>query len=85
MRATGLLSAEVSQLLVLENLLTENFWRDADTNRWREPTPEEREKDETMTARYACSMRPRDSQMARCAVTQLTRNAATGLRCSSKR
>ena len=44
MRATGLLSAEVSQPLVLENLLTENFWRDADSNRWREPTPEEREK-----------------------------------------
>jgi len=43
MRATGLLPAEVSQLLVLENLLTENFWRDADSNRWREPTPEERE------------------------------------------
>jgi 16S rRNA G966 N2-methylase RsmD len=43
MRATGLLPAEVSQLLVLENLLTENFWRDADSNRWREPTPDERE------------------------------------------
>jgi 16S rRNA G966 N2-methylase RsmD len=44
MRATGLLAAEVSESLVLENLLTENFWRDADTNRWREPTAEEREK-----------------------------------------
>ena len=28
MRATGLLTAEVSQTLVLENLLSENFWRD---------------------------------------------------------
>src|SRR5436189_6319003 len=28
----------------LEDLLTENFWRDADTNRWREPTAEERER-----------------------------------------
>jgi len=44
MRSTGLLPAEVSQPLVLENLLTENFWRDTDTNRWREPTPEERDK-----------------------------------------
>jgi hypothetical protein len=44
MRATGLLPAEVSQSLVLENLLTENFWRDLDTNRWREPTSEERER-----------------------------------------
>lgn len=44
MRATGLLPGEVSQSLVLENLLTENFWRDADTNRWREPTTEERER-----------------------------------------
>jgi hypothetical protein len=44
MRATGLLPAEISQCLVLENLLTENFWRDADTNRWREPTAEERER-----------------------------------------
>jgi len=44
MRATGLLPAEVSQSLILENLLTENFWRDLDTNRWREPTPEERER-----------------------------------------
>ena len=44
MRATGLLSAEVSQSLVLEDLLTENFWRDAVTNRWREPTSEERER-----------------------------------------
>jgi hypothetical protein len=44
MRATGLLPTEVSQTLVLENLLSENFWRDADTNRWREPTVEERER-----------------------------------------
>ncbi len=44
MKATGLLPAAVSQALVLENLLSENFWRDADTNRWREPTAEEREK-----------------------------------------
>ena len=44
MRATGLLSPELSQSLVLEDLLLENFWRDADTNRWREPTDEERER-----------------------------------------
>ena len=44
MRATGLLPAHVSQSLLLENLLTENFWRDADSNRWREPTAEERER-----------------------------------------
>ncbi|HOC58275.1 MAG TPA: hypothetical protein PKI20_21840, partial [Verrucomicrobiota bacterium] len=44
MRATGLLAANVSQSLILENLLIENFWRDADTNRWREPTAEERER-----------------------------------------
>ena len=44
MRATGLFPAEVSQSLVLEDLLLENFWRDADTNRWREPTDEERER-----------------------------------------
>ena len=44
MRATGLLPAEVSQTLVLEDLLVENFWRDTDTNRWREPTDEERER-----------------------------------------
>ena len=25
-------------------LLSDNFWRDADSNRWREPTDEEREK-----------------------------------------
>ena len=43
MRATGLLPSEISQALVLEDLLSENFWRDADTNRWREPTDEERE------------------------------------------
>jgi hypothetical protein len=28
----------------LEELLSENFWRDADTRRWREPTDEERQK-----------------------------------------
>lgn len=44
MRATGLLPAVLSQTLVLETLLRENFWRDATSNRWREPTPEEREK-----------------------------------------
>ena len=44
MRATGLLPPEVSQSLVLEDLLLENFWRDTDTNRWREPTDEERER-----------------------------------------
>jgi hypothetical protein len=44
MRATGLLSAAMSQTLVLDNLLADNFWRDPDTNRWREPTPEERER-----------------------------------------
>jgi hypothetical protein len=44
MRATGLLPTEVFQRLVLEDLLIANFWRDADTNRWREPTPDERDK-----------------------------------------
>lgn len=44
MRTTGLLPAELSQSLVLEDLLTENFWRDAVSNRWREPTPDERER-----------------------------------------
>jgi hypothetical protein len=44
MRATGLLPSEVSQTLVLEDLLLDNFWKDADTNRWREPTDEERER-----------------------------------------
>jgi hypothetical protein len=44
MRATGLLPVEVSQTLVLEDLLLDNFWKDADTNRWREPTDEERER-----------------------------------------
>lgn len=44
MRATGLLSAEPSEALVLEDLLSANFWRDPDTNRWREPTADEREK-----------------------------------------
>src|SRR5947209_8754646 len=44
MRATGLLPPEISQALVLEALLLDNFWRDADTNRWREPTDAERER-----------------------------------------
>ena len=44
MRATGLLPLEISQQLDLDALLRENFWKDADTNRWREPTSEEREK-----------------------------------------
>ena len=44
MRATGLLPAAVSETLVLEDILVENFWRDQDTNRWREPTDEERER-----------------------------------------
>lgn len=44
MKATVLLPAALSQSLVLETLLRENFWRDAASNRWREPTPEEREK-----------------------------------------
>src|SRR5439155_24497006 len=44
MMATGLLRAELSQSLVLEDLLSENFWRDAESNRWREPTAEERER-----------------------------------------
>jgi hypothetical protein len=44
MRATGLLSADVSRELSLEMLLSENFWRDPDSNRWREPTEAEREK-----------------------------------------
>jgi DNA modification methylase len=43
MRATGLLPAEVSQQLDLEALLRENFWKDAESNRWREPTEAERE------------------------------------------
>jgi len=44
MRATGLLPTALSQSLNLDFLLTENFWRDPDTNRWREPTAEERER-----------------------------------------
>ena len=44
MKATGLLPAALSETLVLEHLLLENFWRDTATNRWREPTAEEREK-----------------------------------------
>ena len=44
MRATGLLPPSVSQEMSLDNLLSENFWRDLDTNCWREPTAEERER-----------------------------------------
>src|SRR5207302_6469277 len=44
MRATGLLPGELSQTLIVEELLAENFWPDPDTNRWREPTLEERER-----------------------------------------
>ncbi len=44
MCATGLLPADVSQTLILEDLLKENFWQDEDTNRWREPTGAERER-----------------------------------------
>lgn len=44
MRATGLLPVAISQELSLEMLLSENFWREPDSNRWREPTDEEREK-----------------------------------------
>jgi len=43
MRATGLLSPSIAAALDLERILTENFWRDKDINRWREPTPDERE------------------------------------------
>ena len=43
-KAMGLLPSALSQSLELDNLLTENFWRDLDTNRWREPTAEERER-----------------------------------------
>ena len=42
-QATGTLPPALSQTLLLEDMLTENFWRDPDTNRWREPTAEERE------------------------------------------
>jgi hypothetical protein len=44
MRGTGLLPTSVSQELSLESLLADNFWQDRDTNRWREPTEEERER-----------------------------------------
>jgi hypothetical protein len=44
MRAIGLLPNEVSRRLDLERLLVENFYRDPETNRWREPTEEERER-----------------------------------------
>jgi hypothetical protein len=44
MRAIGLLPNEVSRRLDLEKLLVENFYRDPETNRWREPTDEERER-----------------------------------------
>jgi DNA modification methylase len=44
MRATGLLAREVSEGLDLEDLLSANFWRDEDSNRWREPSDVERER-----------------------------------------
>jgi len=44
MRAITPLSSETSRQLDLEKLLTENFWRDQDSNRWREPTDAERER-----------------------------------------
>ncbi len=44
MRAIALLPNEVSRGLDLERLLLENFYRDPETNRWREPTEEERER-----------------------------------------
>jgi 16S rRNA G966 N2-methylase RsmD len=44
MRAIALLPNEVSQRLDLERLLLDNFFRDPETNRWREPTEEERER-----------------------------------------
>lgn len=44
MKAIGLLALKVSHELDLETLLIENFWQDAETKRWREPTPEERER-----------------------------------------
>jgi hypothetical protein len=44
MKATGLLPASVASGLSLDRLLVENFWRETATNRWREPTDEEREK-----------------------------------------
>ena len=40
----GMLPKDLAQRLDLEMLLVENFWRDPDTNRWREPNAEEREK-----------------------------------------
>jgi DNA modification methylase len=44
MRATGMLATSVATGLNLERLLVENFWREASTNRWREPSEEERGK-----------------------------------------
>ena len=44
MKATGLLAAATSQSLVLEDLLISNFWKDEETNRWREPTEAERDR-----------------------------------------
>jgi hypothetical protein len=44
MKATGVLAADVSRRLDLEALLYENFWQDIETKKWREPTPEERDK-----------------------------------------
>jgi hypothetical protein len=75
MRATGLLPAAISQSLVLENLLISNFWRDEETNRWREPTPVERDRmndDKTIrvlhdTERYVTgSLRRHTTETERC-------------------
>ena len=44
MRVAGLLPATVLNGLSLDLLLSQNFWCDPNSNRWREPTEEEREK-----------------------------------------
>ena len=77
MRATGLLPAEVSQTLNLEDLLAENFWRDRDTNRWREPTEEERERmndDRSLRVLHDAER----FTAGRCAAQQRTANGANG-------
>jgi len=75
MKATGLLPALLSQILVLEDLLISNFWRDETTNRWREPTPTERDRmndDKTIRVlhdaeRYvASSLRRQTTDTERC-------------------
>jgi hypothetical protein len=43
-QATGPLPTSLSQSLILEDLLSENFWRDQGKNCWREPTTDERER-----------------------------------------